>query len=62
MKPQTFDDHNFFVQTPICTFLDSMEIYLSLDPSIYRLMQFELILCPKMMQYGAEMLSILFID
>ena len=30
VKPPTLDDHNFFVQTPICEFLDSMEIPLSL--------------------------------
>ena len=27
----TSDDHNFSVRTPICTFLDSMEILLSLE-------------------------------
>ena len=30
VKPPTLDDHNIFVRTPICTFLDSMERSLSL--------------------------------
>ena len=31
LTASTLDDHNFFVRTPICAFLDSTEISLSLE-------------------------------
>ena len=36
----TSDDHNFLVQGPFCAFLDSMKIYMSLEPKICLRMAF----------------------
>ena len=37
----TLDDHNFLVRSPFCTFLDSMERYLSIESNHMLRMAFD---------------------